>query len=57
MRLVLSGCQTRSLNLSARIVNVSIEALTGFSHVDSLDGLNNTLLSEGEVAPSAGTIG
>ena len=30
-----------------RIFKVCIEALSGFSHVFSLDGLNNTLLFQG----------
>lgn len=38
---------SRSLHLPARILKVSIEALTGLRHVYCTDGLNNTLLSQG----------
>ena len=44
----------------ARILKVYTEALPGFSHVFSGDGLNNTLLSQGCVpgtAPTEGTVG
>ena len=50
----------RSPYLPARILKFYIEALTGFSHVFSPDGLNNTLLSQGHVlerAPMVGTVG
>lgn len=38
---------SRSLHVSIRILKVYIEALTGFSHIFSLDDLSNTLLSQG----------
>ena len=48
MRLVLSGHKvSRSLHPSARILNVYVEALTGFSHLYRPDDLNNTLVSQG----------
>lgn len=37
---------SRSLYLSARIVKVYTEALTGFSHIYHPDDLNDTLLSK-----------
>lgn len=40
---------SRSLHLPTRILKVSIEALTGLSHVYCTDGLNNTLLSQSYV--------
>ena len=46
--------------LTAKILRVYIEALTGFSHVFSPDGLDSTLLSQGcilETAPTVGTVG
>ena len=47
MRLVLGSCNmSRSLHSPARILKVYTEALTGFSHIFSPDGLNNTLLSQ-----------
>lgn len=49
-RLSWVGSKTsRSLHLPARILKVSIEALTGLSHVYCTDGLNNTLLSQSYV--------
>ena len=60
-RLVLSSHTTiRSPHPPARILKVCIEALPEFSHIFSLDGLNNILLSQGcvlETAPSVGTLG
>ena len=45
-RLDLGSCKTsRSSHLNIRILKVYIEALTGFSHVYCLDGLNSKLLS------------
>ena len=41
-------------------LQVYIETLIGFSHVHSLDGLSNTLLSQGcilETAPRVGIVG
>ena len=47
-RLVLDGRKmSRSPCSPARISKVYIEAVIGFSHVSSTDGLNNTLLSQG----------
>lgn len=46
--LVFGGCEThRSLYLPARIFQIYIDTLTGFIHVYRLDGLNNTVLSQG----------
>lgn len=55
-RFVSSGHKTRSLHLPARLKNIYIAALMGFSHIHSPDGINNTLFSQGynlEMAPSA----
>lgn len=47
-RFVLDGCKMRrSPYPPARIVKVYREALTGFCHIYCLDGLKNTLLSQG----------
>ena len=55
-RLVLGGCKiSGSLRLPTRILEVRIEALTGFSLVFSPDGLNNTLFSQGLVLEIAHT--
>ena len=46
--------------LPARILKFDIEALLGFSHVVSPDGLNNTLISQDcilETSPTTGTMG
>ena len=51
---------SRSPYLPARILEVYIEALTGFSHVYCPDGLSNTILSQGYllvIAPTVGTMG
>lgn len=46
-RLVLGDCKmSRSLHPLTRILKVSIEAFTGFSHIFSPDGFNNTLLPQ-----------
>lgn len=50
-RLVLGGCRVD------RILKVYTEALTGFSHVVTPDGLNSTLLSQGCVLELALTVG
>ena len=51
MRLVLGSPTTRrSLHPATRILKVSIEALTGFSHIFSPDGLYN-------LAPTVGMVG
>ena len=42
---------------SARSLKVYMEALTGFKHVFSPDGLNNTLLSQGCVLEEAAGVG
>ena len=48
MRHVLGGHKTsKSLYPTTGILNVYMDALNRFSHVYSLDGLNNTLLSQG----------
>ena len=50
----------RPPHLPATILNFDIEALLGFSHVASPDGLNNTLLSQDrilETAPTMETVG
>lgn len=68
MWFVSGGCKmSRSLHSSLGESEVSVEALTGFSHVFSLDGLNTTCLSYNitclshtyvlETAPSSGTVG
>ena len=44
---------SRSLDLPTKILKVYTEALMGFSHVFSPDGLNNTLLSHGSVLESS----
>ena len=58
--LVLGSCRTsRSPHLPARILEIYIKTLTGFNHVFSPEGLNNTLLSEGcvlEMAPAMGMV-
>ena len=47
LRLVLDDCKmSRSPHPSIRILKVYVEALTGFSHVFSPDGLNKTVLSQ-----------
>lgn len=46
MRLVLSDCKMRSPHPLARILEVYIEVLTGFSQVHHPDGLHNTSLSQ-----------
>ena len=61
-RLVLGGCKlSKSLHPPTRILKVYIEALTGFSHIFSPGGLNNSaFLSQGyilEMAPSVGMVG
>lgn len=57
-RLVLGGHKTsRSLYLSSRILEVYVEALTGFIHVEYTDGLNSTLLSQGCVPGAASSMG
>lgn len=60
IRLVLGGCKmSRSLHLPTRVLRVYIEALMGFSHIQSPDGLNNILFSQGyilEMAPTMGTV-
>lgn len=38
---------SRSPHLPTRILKVHMEAFTGFNHIHSLDGLNNTYLSQG----------
>ena len=46
----------RSLHLLTRLLEVYLEALTGFSHLSYTDSLSNTLLAQGcvlEVASSA----
>ena len=44
--LVWGSCKmSRFPHLTVRILKVDVEALTGFSHVYSLDGLSHTLLS------------
>ena len=44
--LVLGDCMiSRSLHLPTRILKVYVEAFTGFSHIFSQDGFNNTLPS------------
>ena len=48
---------SRSLQLPARIWKVYTEALTGFSHVFSITGLNNTSLSQGYVLETAASMG
>lgn len=46
--LVFGGCEIyRSLYLPARIFQIYIDTLTVFIHVYCLDGLNNTVLSQG----------
>ena len=61
MRLVLgSSKMSRSLHPPARICKVYAEALAGFSHISSPDGVDNTLLSQGCVLGTAlivGTVG
>ena len=61
MRLVLSDHKmSRPPNRPARILKVYIEALTGFSHVFSSDGPDNTLLSQGcilETSPRMERVG
>ena len=50
----------RSLHQPARILKVYREVLTGSSHVNSPDGLNNTFLSQGYIfgiAPTVRTVG
>ena len=55
MRLVLGSCKTsKFVHLPARILKVSMEALTGLSHTYHPDGLNNTVLSQGCVLETAG---
>ena len=45
--LAMGGCKmSSSLHLPPRILKVYTEALTGFSHAYSPDGLNNTILSQ-----------
>ena len=56
MRLILSSYKTgRSLHIPSRMLKVYIQCLTGFSHVFSPDGLNNTLLSQGCTLQTART--
>ena len=51
----LGCCRTgRSLHLSARVLKVCIEALTGFSHIHHSACLYNTLLSKGCVLDGSG---
>jgi len=58
IRLVLGGRKmSRSLHLPTRILRVYIEALMGFSHIQSPDGLNNTFLSQGYILEMAPTMG
>ena len=47
----------RSLHPPTRILNIYIEALTGFSHISNLNGLNNTLLSSRYVFGKAASLG
>ena len=47
---------TSSPHPPTSILKVYIEALTGFSHIHSPDGLDNTLLSQGYV-PTVGMVG
>lgn len=52
--LVLAGYKmSKSLYPPARILNICIEALPGFSHVIDPNGLNNTILSAGYVLEMA----
>lgn len=54
---LLGGCKmSRSPHFPTKILKVSIEALTGFGHVFSPDGLN-TLLSQGCILGTAPTLG
>ena len=58
MRLVLAGCIVPThQNLKVYIVYINLYSLTGFSHMFSPDGLNNTLLSQGCVLVTAPTVG
>lgn len=56
-RLVLGSHKvSRSLHCPSRILEVYIEALTGFSHVSCLDGLNMTSLTQSYVlGPASGS--
>lgn len=60
-RLALGEQKTdRSPHLPTRILKVHREALTGFSHLRSSDGLSNTELTQGcvpEMANPVGTVG
>lgn len=57
MKLILGGHKmSRSPHPLARILNIYIEALTGFSLIYSPDGLN-TLLSQGHVLGTALSMG
>lgn len=54
-RLILGCCKmSKSPQLTTRILNVYIEALTEFSHMYHSDDLSNTLLSQ--VTPSMGMV-
>lgn len=54
----LGGCEmSGSPYLLARILQVYIEALTGLSHRDFPDGLNDTLLSQGCVLENSSSRG
>lgn len=48
---------SRLLHLLTGILKVYIEALPGFSHVFSLEGLSKTLLSQGSILAMAARIG
>lgn len=53
------GPWSRCLHLPTRILKMYIEALTGFSYLHHLDGLNNTSLSQGYIfgmAPHLGMV-
>lgn len=59
-RLVLGSGKMRSPYLPARMVNIYMKALMGFSHTYSADSLSNTLLSQDclfKMATATGIVG
>lgn len=55
---VLVSCKmSRSPHLPTRILKIDIQASIGFSHAFNPNGLSNTLLSQGYVLETAGSMG